>query len=219
MSQSLIHKTKQFKKYVFNLEMKNERFIDQNNEINNVNMKFINFLIIAQTQIQIVYSHQQIFEKIKSQRSIKILNSFMFFDENKTFIRSFLFVIRIKIKINANHFQKKTFKNIQLNMIEYVYFKFEKTIAVKILSLIFVERFITIIEFFEYIERIFEDFDLVFIVQAKIRNCKQKNRFFDDYLVEFQMYIENIDYNEIVQRTTFFENLFNEFKKYLIIVF
>ena len=156
-----IEKFEKFKNFIFAIKIKNERFVEHNNKINDVNMKFTNFLIII--QVQVAVNSQQSIEKIKFQRSAKTSNSLMFFEKNKIFIRSFLFVIRIKIKINANYFVKNTFKNIQLNIIEYIYFKFEKIVVAKTLSLILSKRFITIIEFFKYIARIFENLDLIFI--------------------------------------------------------
>ena len=44
----LIKKFEKFKNFIFVIKIKNKRFVEQNNKINNVNMKFTNFLIIIQ---------------------------------------------------------------------------------------------------------------------------------------------------------------------------
>ena len=143
----------------------------------------------------------------------------MFFEKNKILIRFFLFVIRHKIRVNANHFKKRIQHEIDLNKIDYIYFRLEKFAIFRFFFLISIEKFIIIKNFFSYIQRFFENSNFVFTTQIKIRDCKQKNRFFNDYFSKFQMYIENIDYNEIVARIVFFDDFFIEIKKYLIFIF
>ena len=104
-------------------------------------------------------------------------------------------------------------------MIVYIFFKFRNTVVKRILVLIFNDQFIIVDNFFQWIERVFENSDFVATIQVKIRKCKQKNKFFQKYFVEFFMYINDTDYNETVQKIAFYDNLFTEIKQYLIIVF
>ena len=58
----------------------------------------------------------------------------------------------------------------------------------------------------------------MFTAQIKIKNLKQKNCSFRDYLVEFFMYINDIGFNNLVQKFAFFDDLFDELKKYLVLI-
>ena len=103
-------------------------------------------------------------------------------------------------------------------MIAYIYFKFRNTAIKRTFALIFNKQFFTIERFFEWIEQVFEDSNPMFTVQIKIKSLKQKNRSFRNYLAEFFMYINDTDFNDLVQKFAFFDDLFNEFKEYLIFI-
>ena len=52
--------------------------------------------------------------------------------------------------------------------------------------------------------------------QRIIKELRIKNHFFTKYLIKFQRYIKNINYNINVRKFLLEINLFNEFKNYLI---
>ena len=128
-------------------------------------------------------------------------------------------MIRNKITVNRDQFQFVTKVKIQLFMIVYIFFKFRNIVVKRILVLIFNDQFVIIDSFFQWIERFFENFDSVATTQVKIKKYKQKNKFFQKYFVEFFMYINDINYNKIVQKIVFYDDFFIEIKQYLIIIF
>ena len=97
----------------------------------------------------------------------------------------------------------------------YLYSRLTKTITNQVIFLIeeeFVTHIISMIntskEFYIWINNIFDDFDHTTIAQNKINNLCQTNRLYQKYLVDFQKYIININYNTIVIKAIFKRDLF-----------
>ena len=151
-------------------------------------------------------------------RSLKAPEPPEFTSEDKFLIRSFIFIARNKITANRNHFELGSEVKTQLFMIVYIFSRFRGTAAKRALVLIFNDQFIIADNFFQWIERVFENPDSVATAQVKIKECKQKNKPFQKYFAEFFMYINDIGYNETVQKIVFYDDLFIKIKQYLIIV-
>ena len=209
-----IEMLKKQKQYVSAQEFENENFFKQYNQFQAYINQFKNQLIIAQINVQTFE-----FQFFDFQRFFKAFEFFKFTNDDKFLIRFFIFQVRNKITINRNHFTLITKTKIQLFIMIYIFFKFRSIVFKRVLTLIFNNQFVIVDNFFEWIERVFENFDFVITIQVKIKKCKQKNKFFQKYFVEFFMYINDIDYNEIVQKIVFYDNFFIEIKQYLIIVF
>ena len=172
-------------------------------------------LIIAQVNAQTFAAPQS----FSFHRSFKAPEPSEFTSENKSLIRSFIFIARNKVTVNRNHFELDSKVETQLFMVAYIFSRFRGTVVKRALALVFNDQFITANNFFQWIERVFENPDSVATAQVKIRKYKQKNKPFQKYLAEFFMYINDTDYNETAQKTAFYDDLFTEIKQYLITVF
>ena len=153
-----------------------------------------------------------------SQRSPKAPEPPEFTGDDKSLTRSFIFQARNKVTANRDHFTLTTETETQLSMVAYIFSRFRGTASKRALALVSNNQFVTADNFFEWIERAFGDPDPVATAQAKIRECKQKNRPFQEYLAEFSMYINDTGYNETAQKTAFYDGLSTEIKQYLVTV-
>ena len=201
--------------YAFFQKSENEELFKKYDKFQIIINQLKNQLVIAQVNAQTSES----FQFFNFQRFVKALEASEFTDDDKILTRFFIFMTRNKVTVNRNHFQLVTKVKIQLFMIVYIFFKFRSTVVKRVLTLVFNDQFVITDNFFQWIERVFENSDSVTTIQVKIKKCKQKNRLFQKYFVEFFMYINDTDYNEIVQKIAFYDEFFIEIKQYLIIVF
>ena len=151
-----IEMLKKQKQYVSAQEFENENFFKQYNQFQAYINQFKNQLIIAQINVQTFE-----FQFFDFQRFFKAFEFFEFTNDDKFLIRFFIFQIRNKITINRNHFTFIIKTKIQLLMMIYIFFKFRDIVFKRILTLIFNNQFVIVDNFFEWIERVFENFDSV----------------------------------------------------------
>ena len=201
--------------YVFLQKSENEELFKKYDKFQVTINQLKDQLVIAQVNAQ-TFEPSQFFN---FQRFVKAPEAFEFTGDDKVLTRFFIFMTRNKVTANWNHFQLVTEMEIQLFMIVYIFFKFRGTVVKRALALVFNDQFVITDNFFQWIERVFGDLDSVATAQTKIKKCKQKNRFFQKYLVEFFMYINDTGYNETAQKIVFYDELFIEIKQYLVIVF
>ena len=72
--------------------------------------------------------------------------------------------------------------------------------------------------FYEILNTIFDDFDKKTIAQRYIQKLRQANRPFYQYLANFEVHINNIDYDEENQRFAFKKDLSSELRALLIFI-
>ena len=188
---------------------------EENAQANNDNIVANNDLAMTRAKLAAAEnSHQH--GSSSASRSAKAPEPPQFSGDDKTLTKPFLFIARNKVRANRDHFVGPDEITTQLNMIGYVFSRFTSTAASRTMSLVENNRFPDIESFFTHIQRAFGDPNPIATAQAKIRECKQKNKPFQDYLAEFQMYINDTGYNDVAQQTAFYEGLSTELKGYLV---
>ena len=71
-------------------------------------------------------------------------------------------------------------------------------------------------QLFAHLKRFFNDSNKKNTAQRIIKEFRIKNRFFTKYLIDFQRYIKDINYNINARKFLLETDLFNELKDYLI---
>ena len=161
-------------------------------------------------------------DSIKVQRSIVIADSFKFSDEDRIVFKHWTQLMKYKLKDNVDHFEVKDESEVtRRNRMMYAYFRTEDVYQFQILSnmnntnshdtLHIVENII------HFVNEIYKNSDERNTTWKKIHQLRQRNRLFIEYLIEFQRYIEDTDYDAQAQLAHFNEELFYEIKNALII--
>ena len=130
--------------------------------------------------------------------------------------------MKYKLKDNADHFEiKDESKVTRRNRMMYAYFRIEGVCQFQILSNMNNTNFHDILHIVEniihFVNEIYKNSNERNTIQKKIHQLRQRNRFFVKYLIEFQQYVENTDYDAQIQFAHFNEKLFYEIKNVLII--
>ena len=149
-------------------------------------------------------------------RSAKIPDPPMFSGDDRTKTNPFLYLVKGKIEGNLDHFTATTEIQVQFNLVRYVYSRLEGTASRQAFSLVNHHTFVHVNDFLDWISRTFGDPDPVTTAQQKIKNCKQRNRPYMEYLSEFQMHIHETGYDRVAQKAAFYDGLAVEIKNYLV---
>ena len=130
--------------------------------------------------------------------------------------------MKYKLKDNVDHFEiKNESKVTRRNRMMYAYFRIKNVCQFQILSNMNNTNFYDILHIVEniihFVNKIYKNSNERNTIQKKIHQLRQRNRLFVKYLIKFQQYIENIDYDAQAQFAHFNEELFYEIKNALII--
>ena len=130
--------------------------------------------------------------------------------------------MKYKLKSNVDYFEiKDESKVTRRNRMMYAYSRIENVCQSQILSNMNSTNFHDILHTAEniihFVNEIYKNSNERNTAQKKIHQLRQRNRPFVEYLIEFQRYIKNIDYDAQVQLVHFNEKLFYEIKNVLII--
>ena len=127
-----------------------------------------------------------------------------------------------KLKDNVDYFEiKDESKVTRCNRMMYAYFRIKNVCQFQILLNMNSTNFYDILHIVEniihFVNEIYKNSNERNTIQKKIHQLRQRNRFFVWYFIQFQRYIENIDYDAQVQLAYFNEKLFYKIKNVLII--
>ena len=130
--------------------------------------------------------------------------------------------MKYKLKDNVDHFKVKNESKVtRCNYMMYAYFRIEDVCQFQIFLNMNNTNFHDILHIVEniihFVNEIYKNLNERNTVQKKIHQLHQRNRLFVKYLIEFQRYIEDIDYDAQAQLAHFNEKLFYEIKNALII--
>ena len=193
--------THNFDKYRDHEKILYDKVVEFNNQVVELN-RFAKIIEIEYNKFNIIY---QIFKKDvvfnfqtshsqNSRRFVIVLDSKKFDDIDKNYLRNFIHLIKNKFENNVDHFIKNIEKVTRNARKIYVWTRIKNIVVDQILSQIIedinvYEIFHITKEIFDFLKRIWDDFDRQQLAQLFIHNLFQRKSRFRDYFFDFQIHI------------------------------